>query len=1000
MTGVRSAASGKNLRAFNGEASLLARALRSGRLTVLVGASGVGKTTLLLAEVLPLLRRRVGDDRDSMGGASPVVMPFPDRRSRVQGRGEGELLHFVDRWNEPSLDLLARALGEVPAPAAVQIGLPQAMSPAHLSALSQRRGGARLLFVFDHFELLIEGARHNPDLESFLTAWGTALQAPDLDAHFLLSVEEQAWPRMAELLAPLPAGALRAFRLQERSGRRVLESLTDDQSWSAEAEPELTRIEFQDSIGALLSKAAQSARSAASRPGGFEASLSAMVSRVSSSVRGADPSPASASNSADGQSLARGPNAESMHPAVARTPAPDLSDPSLVSDAAPKGSAHSADVEGGGRVLIALQAVRFQGRSARGVPGADAEPMREEASRATESGWAAKAAEATREVAAARAAAELGAELAAEAQRVAQTQLAAEVAKAAEAGRRAQAAEAAAAHEMKARQAAEATAAAAQAERLAEAALLAEAKRRAEDERRIEINRQAHALRQAEEARQAEARKLAQALAAAEAAAARERQARQAAEAAAKAAADQQWAEAVRRAEAERRADEFRQAEAAQRAETQRLTQALAAAEASSAREAQRLEPGIDTDGSSAAGETQSHEAADRQPPALEEPPTRRTTISPMRPRDLDAADGRLAPDAATARPVRSNLVWRAGALAVLAAAVLWWFDRWVPPATPIARSTEAAAPLPGADSVLGRSPASADASAPPLPGRYELVGSTAGSTHSRLALELAGALSNKAQAVQVVPAPNAPDAMTGLPTQGRLAVVRFDTLRAARGTAAEPLRVLTPLFPQEVLFIVRADSPLKYIHELRGQRLGIGPAPGDDALTVRAIYRSMFDAEMIEPTQVDNDQAVAELVAFRSIDAMAVVEPQPSVWWASLGSRTKRQLRLLTLDARHPADQRLLQTPGTSRAPAGTGSANDKQITTPAVMSFLVTSGSGDADAERMKTMAAALCRELPRLRKSAHPKWRELQTKAELDSGWPVDQQFRSALDRCMRR
>jgi hypothetical protein len=241
---------------------------------------------------------------------------------------------------------------------------------------------------------------------------------------------------------------------------------------------------------------------------------------------------------------------------------------------------------------------------------------------------------------------------------------------------------------------------------------------------------------------------------------------------------------------------------------------------------------------------------------------------------------------------------------------------------------------------------------------------------------------------------------MTGLQTQGRLAIVRFDTLRAARDTVAAPLRVLTPLFPQEVLFIVRADSPLKYIHELRGRRLGIGPAPGDEAPTVRAVYRSMFDAEMTEPMQGDNDQALAELVAFRSIDAMAVIEPQPSVWWASLGSRTRRDLRLLTLDTRHPADQMLLQTSGVSRALISTGSTENTRIATPAVMSFLVTSGNGDADAERMSRMASALCRELPRLRKSAHPKWRELQTKAQLDAGWPVDQQFRSVLDRCMRR
>ena len=84
---------------------------------------------------------------------------------------------------------------------------------------------------------------------------------------------------------------------------------------------------------------------------------------------------------------------------------------------------------------------------------------------------------------------------------------------------------------------------------------------------------------------------------------------------------------------------------------------------------------------------------------------------------------------------------------------------------------------------------------------------------------------------------------------------------------------MLTPLFPEEVLFIVRADSPLKYIHQLRGRRLSIGPVQGDGSHTVREIYRRLFGAEMTEPEQFDNDQALGELVAFRSIDAMAIVD-------------------------------------------------------------------------------------------------------------------------------
>jgi hypothetical protein len=69
--------------------------------------------------------------------------------------------------------------------------------------------------------------------------------------------------------------------------------------------------------------------------------------------------------------------------------------------------------------------------------------------------------------------------------------------------------------------------------------------------------------------------------------------------------------------------------------------------------------------------------------------------------------------------------------------------------------------------------------------------------------------------------------------------------------------------------------------------------------------------------------------------------------------------------------------------------------------MSYLVASGeSSDGDADQLAAMARALCRELPRLRASGHPSWRELQPLAQLDTGWPVVWPFQTAVSRCARR
>jgi uncharacterized protein len=276
----------------------------------------------------------------------------------------------------------------------------------------------------------------------------------------------------------------------------------------------------------------------------------------------------------------------------------------------------------------------------------------------------------------------------------------------------------------------------------------------------------------------------------------------------------------------------------------------------------------------------------------------------------------------------------------------------------------------------------------------------TADQSRARMARELADALSTGGSAVHVVSLPEATEPINGLQAPGRLAIARFDALRAARAGVAPPLRVLTPLYPEAVLFVVRADSPLKYIHELRDRRLSIGPVQSDGAHTVRAIYRHLFGTDMKESERLDNDTALAELVAFRSIDAMAIIEPSPAAWWASLDPGTARRLRLLTLDPRHPADRRLLQAAGTSVARVGTGTPKGTPATTPTVMSFLVASGEGDADVERLTAMANALCHELPQLRERGHPKWRELQPASKLDTGWPMVQSFRSVVSRCGHR
>jgi len=209
---------------------------------------------------------------------------------------------------------------------------------------------------------------------------------------------------------------------------------------------------------------------------------------------------------------------------------------------------------------------------------------------------------------------------------------------------------------------------------------------------------------------------------------------------------------------------------------------------------------------------------------------------------------------------------------------------------------------------------------------------------------------------------------------------------------------VLAPLYAEEVVFIVRADSRLKFIHDLRGRRINIGSPREGSSQTVQEIYRQMFGTAMPAPSQLGKDEALAELVGFRSIDAMVLVEAQPSAWLASLHPNTARGLRVLRLDRKQPEDRRVLQEFQTSVLRAGPGVNKGEGIPTLATMTYLAVSGTDDADAKPLDDMVRALCRELPGLRASGHPKWRELQPWVNQDTGWPVVAAGKSALKACV--
>jgi uncharacterized protein len=125
-----------------------------------------------------------------------------------------------------------------------------------------------------------------------------------------------------------------------------------------------------------------------------------------------------------------------------------------------------------------------------------------------------------------------------------------------------------------------------------------------------------------------------------------------------------------------------------------------------------------------------------------------------------------------------------------------------------------------------------------------------------------------------------------------KFAIVQSDVFQAfldqAAGGNAEanniirPLRVIMPLYNEEVYFIVRIDSNLNYIHEIKGARINVGELGSGTALTTTTLYRLMFNEPIAEANArlLSNEDALVKLITDKSLDVVAVIAGnQPSYW-------------------------------------------------------------------------------------------------------------------------
>ncbi len=225
----------------------------------------------------------------------------------------------------------------------------------------------------------------------------------------------------------------------------------------------------------------------------------------------------------------------------------------------------------------------------------------------------------------------------------------------------------------------------------------------------------------------------------------------------------------------------------------------------------------------------------------------------------------------------------------------------------------------------------------------------------------------------------------------------------AGAGIIIRPLRVIMPLYNEEIHFIVRADSPLNFVHEIRDARINTGPIGSGTALTTTTLYRLMFNEPLAESkaTLLSNEDALLKLITDKSVDVVAIVAGQPAKLFTDMKPEVRQFIKMLKLDANHPASKAALKTyfPATVRASSYPNLLTE-DVPGLAVKAYLVTYDYNLKDTRaNLSKFARSLCQNFAALQTSGHPKWKEVElAMPDPGVGWIYYPQTAQELRQCI--
>ena len=309
---------------------------------------------------------------------------------------------------------------------------------------------------------------------------------------------------------------------------------------------------------------------------------------------------------------------------------------------------------------------------------------------------------------------------------------------------------------------------------------------------------------------------------------------------------------------------------------------------------------------------------------------------------------------------------------------------------------------------------ATRDSARAPVPAQYKIVTASERGTYIQIGRDIARHIAPLAGIkLDVLPSAGSAENVRRLRYEPgvKLAMVQSDVYQAFLDQAAagnaeagdviRPLRVITPLYNEEIYFIVRADSTMEYVSDIRDARINTGPIGSGTALTTTTLYQLMFDEPIRDENAsfLSNEDALAKLVTDQSIDVVAVIAGQPAKLLIDMKPESRRYIRLLKLDPDHPTTAAALGTyfRATVRA-ASYPNLLSEDLAALAVKAYLVTYDFNLGDTRNhLARLVRSMCRNFFVLESNGHPKWREVRLSLpDLGRGWsyygPTAREIRS--------